>query len=56
MNNSIAYDGQETILTSDSLGRSVKVFKLQSDKSLLLTQTLDVSMLADNISYFPKKN
>lgn len=56
MNNGVAFDGKETIVLADSVGRTVKVFTVNADGSLQLTQTVNTSSIPDNITYDAKSN
>ena len=56
MNNGVAFDGKETIVLADSVGRTVKVFTVNADGSLQLTQTVNTSSIPDNITYDAKRN
>jgi len=56
MNNGVAFDGKETLVLADSVGRTVKVFNVNASGSIQLTQTLNTASLVDNISYDEKRN
>lgn len=52
MMNGISFDGKDTIAVSDTLDRSIKLFRIKSKTSELeLFQQLPIDMLPDNISY-----
>ncbi|EAR88799.1 transmembrane protein, putative (macronuclear) [Tetrahymena thermophila SB210] len=49
--NGIAFDGKDTIAISDTVGRSLKIYKLNEKYELELQQTLQTNLMIDNINY-----